>query len=359
MEKERNKKEPEKILIVDDISMNVKILENIIQEEGYEPLCALSAKEALEIMEVTMPQLILSDYSMPEMDGMEFCRLLKSNPRTREIPFIFITVADSSEEKKAAFEAGAVDFIPKPFERVEVVLRVNNHLNSYRIKQEMEDYNRMMHKMVAEQKKQLEREQENVLLALAKVVERRNIQTAKHLEKVGYNCRLLAQSLQLVPGYEQYITDTFVETIGIASKLHDIGNIVVSDDVISQQKEIDEEDGEGLKIHTEEGAKILEDIRQQSDSSRFLDMAILIARYHHAHWDGTGFPKGVGGDDIPMAARIAAVANDFDAMIGQCHGGEVHSVEDSVRIINERSGTFYDPHIVDVFNRVLKQLRTE
>ncbi len=121
---ESNKEKP-KILIVDDISINVELMQDIIESEGYEALCALSVQEALDIMNETMPQLILSDFSMPGMNGLEFCRLLKSNQRTRDIPFIFITVANSREEKEQAFYAGAVDFIPKPFEPVEVIMRVN------------------------------------------------------------------------------------------------------------------------------------------------------------------------------------------------------------------------------------------
>lgn len=359
MESEHNKKEPAKILIVDDLSVNVKILENIIQAEGYEALCALNVQEALEIMNKTMPQMILSDFSMPGMNGLEFCRLLKSNPRTREIPFIFITVANSSEEKKAAFSAGAVDFIPKPFERIEVIMRVNNHLNIYRIKQEMQDYNRMMHKMVDEQKKQMEKERENLLLALTKIIERRNPNMSHRLERVGYNCRILAQGLQLVREYENLITDEFVETIGTAARLHDIGNIVMPDTLVLKETLSDEEWLEAVKRHTDDGAAILEEISEGNHSSRFWDMSILIAQYHHANWDGTGYPESVKEKEIPLAARITSVINDFDCLCVGYHCEAPCSVEESVQIINKRSGTFYDPGIVDVFNKVVKQLHID
>lgn len=358
MSAENHRNKSEKILIVDDLSVNVAILENIIQEEGYEALCALSVQEALDIMNKTMPQLILSDYSMPGMDGMEFCKLLKSNPRTREIPFIFITVANSGEDKRAAFEAGAVDFIPKPFDRIEVVMRVNNHLNGYRIKQEMEDYNRMMHKMVEEQKKQVEKEQERVLLALAKIVEKRNVSGEGRLEQVGYNCRLLAQSLQLVPKYENQIPDEFIESIATASVLHDIGSLVMPEGAYAKQDTAAGMDREEIMRHTEEGAKILEEINGDNHTSPALDMAISIARYHHANWDGTGYPDNMKGTAIPLAARITAVANDFDALIGPRNGKEGHSVEESVKLMNEKSGTVYDPNIVEVFNKVFRQLKT-
>lgn len=358
MEYEQQKREPAKILIVDDLSVNVKILENIIKMEGYETLCALSVQEALDVMNKTMPELILSDLSMPGMDGLEFCKLLKSNPRTREIPFIFITVANSGEEKKAAFLAGAVDFIPKPFERTEVVMRVRNQLNSYYIRQEMQDYNRMMHKMVTEQKKQMEKERENVLLAISKIIERRNPEMGQHLERVGYNCRVLAQSLQLVEEFENQVTDAFIETIQTAARLHDIGNIVMPDALLLNKNSSLEERKVAVMRHAEDGAAILEEISADNSNSRFLNMATLIARYHHANWDGTGYPEHIQGRDIPLAARITAVINDFDSLMAGYHFGKPYSLEEGVKCINEHSGTLYDPDIVKVFNKVLKQLQT-
>lgn len=359
MENEAKRKSPPKILIVDDISINVGILENIIQAEGYESLCALSVQEALGIMDETMPDLILSDYSMPGMNGLEFCRLLKSNPRTRKIPFIFITVADSREDKKAAFMAGAVDFIPKPFEPVEVIMRVNNQLNSFRIRQEMEDYNRMMHKMVSEQKKQMDKERQNILLALAGVIEKRNVHGVRDMERIGCNCHILAQSLQLVPDYEMHITDDFVETIGIAARLHDIGRILTPDNIASGDSITGEEAREFQMKHTTEGAQILREINAGGVDSHFLDMAIVIAEYHHAKWDGTGFPENVAGNRIPLAARITAVANDFDLLLGRKYSDGQNPVEESVKAINGASGTYYDPGIVRVFNKVVKRLRTD
>lgn len=346
------KKEPPKILIVDDISMNVEIMESIITDEGYEALCALNVQDAIDIMREKMPSVILSDLSMPEVDGLEFCKMVKSNPITRDIPFIFISVLDTSEEKEQAFLAGAVDFIPKPFDRIEVIMRVNNHLNSYQMKKEMADYNRMMHRMVEEQKRQIASEQANVLLALAKLVEKRYHDMGSYLDDVGYNSRLLAQSLQLLPEYENEISDEFVETIEAASKLYDIGELVISDVVSMKENDSDE----WFKQHTEEGAAILEDIQTGQKNSRFLSMAASIARYHHANWDGTGYPK-LKGTEIPLEARITALVTGFDSMIRKKGQGENCSVEDSIQLLNERSGTVYEPAMLTVFNKIWRQMR--
>ena len=357
MEPEFLKKEAPKILIVDDISINVEILDSILSNEGYEVLGAGSVQEAINIMKKTLPSLILSDLSMPEVDGLEFCRMVKGNPKTRDIPFVFISVLDTSEEKERAFLAGAVDYIPKPFDAAEVVMRVNNHLNSYKLQQEMSNYNRMMHRLVEEQKKQIELEQKNMLLALAKIMEKRNEGIGNRRESLGYNSRLLAQSLQLLPKYENEISDEFVETIEVASMLYDIGSIVIPEGYRALNKEAGDDNSEYIKKQITEGAGILEEISRGQGNSRFLSMAIKIVKYHHAHWDGTGYPA-LMERDIPLEARIASVVIKFDALTGKENEGKAYSVEESIKMIKEKGGTIYDPDIAEVFGKIRRQMRT-
>ena len=352
------KKDASTILIVDDIDMNVEILNNIISHEGYGTLCAMSVREALELMKETMPALILSDLSMPEIDGLEFCRILKENPATRDIPFVFISVLNTSEEKQQAFEAGAVDFIPKPFDEVEVIMRVSNHLNSYRMKQQMWEHNRMMHKLIESQQEQIEREQKNVLLAISKIMQRRNPFEGNHLENVGYNCGLLAQGLQLLSAYEDEINDEFVETIETAAKIHDIGDFVLSGDNCSDTGKQKESIRDYDRKCADTAAEVLEDICSGQKPGRFLSMAVTIATGHHACWDGSGYPAWKE-KEIPLEVRIATLANDFDHLTAGEIDGEKHSVEESIRIINEKGGICYDPDIVLVFNKIWRQMRRD
>ncbi|MCM1058395.1 MAG: response regulator [Firmicutes bacterium] len=346
------------ILIVDDIDMNVEILNNIISHEGYETMCAMNVRQALELMKEKLPALILSDLSMPDIDGLEFCRILKEDPATRDIPFVFISVLNTSEEKKQAFEAGAVDFIPKPFDPVEVIMRLSNHLNSYRMRQQMAEHNRMMHRLIESQQEQIEREQKNMLLAISKLMQRRNHAESCHLEKVGYNCGLLAQGLQLLSAYEDEINDEFVETIETAAKIHDIGGFVLSKDDFSDGGETKGRSREYIEKCADTASLVLEDICDGQKPGRFLSMAITIAKGHHAHWDGTGYPAWKG-KEIPLEVRIASVANDFDHLTAGEIDGEKHPVEESVQIINERGGTSYDPDIVMVFNKIWRQMRRD
>ncbi len=355
METEYTTKSPPRILIVDDVDVNVEILDNIVSQEGYETLCALKVKDAIELIRQTRPSLILSDISMPEIDGYEFCRMLKNHPKTRDIPVIFVTALSNEEEKKKAFMAGAVDYIPKPVDAVEVVMRVNNHLAAYRMKQQMEDYNRLMHKMVEEQKSHLEKGQRNMLLSLIRIMERRHPYMKYHLKNVGHNSRILAQGLQFLPEYENEITDEFVECMDMAAKLHNIGSIVVPERMHPWEDGMDEVSPEYVQMCTEEGGKIIADINGENDDSLLIGMASRIARYHHCHWDGGGNPP-LKGKEIPLEARITLLANNYDTLTAGRNGMGGYSAEEAKEIINEKSGLIFDPDIVKVFNKIQRQM---
>ena len=351
MAEEGQKSEPVKILVADDVEITRFVLRDIIQEMGYQPMLAENGVQALGMAEQIRPQLIILDVSMPEIDGLEFCRMLKNDQATRDIPFIFITVLNTSKEKEEAFTAGAVDFIPKPFDNVEVLMRVSNHLNSYRLQQEMSDYNRMMHKLVEDQKNQIEKEHTNVLRALSRIVKKLDPEGGKHRSNVGYNCNLLAQGLQFSPAYEDEITDEFVEAIGVAARLHDIGRFLV------QEENSDRESMEYIKKCAEEGSSVIEEFGADQEHRGALEMTRCIARYHHAHWDGSGYPQ-VQGRQIPLEARIAAVANDFDEMTAPKREGTALTPEEGQKRIKEMSGIYYDPDVVEVFDKLHSRMRT-
>jgi len=345
------------ILIVDDIGVNVAILEKILAREGYETMTALSVRRAMEGIQQTRPDLILSDMSMPEIDGLEFCRMLKSDRATREIPFIFITVLNTSKEKEEAFLAGAVDFIPKPFDAVEVLMRVNNHLESYRMRQEMADYNRMMHRLVEDQKNKIEREHTNVLRALSRIVRRKDAERERHRDHVEYNSRLLAQGLQLSPAYEDEITDEFVEAVGLSAGFHDIGRFFMTKETARQDGGPKRENLEYIRQCAGEGDGIMKEFGAGEEGGGALEIAGHIALYHHAHWDGSGYPEAEGRQ-IPLEARIVAVANDFDEMTSKEYGEAACTVEEGLKLLNERSGTYYDSDVVEVFNKLYGRMKT-
>lgn len=344
------------ILIVDDVETNLLILENIIEGMGYIPKCAENAAAAAALISESLPQLVLLDVFMPEMDGYEFCERLKNNPLTRDIPVIFISAADSSEDKVRGFKLGAVDYIAKPFEVTEVTMRVNNHLKLHEMQQELERSNRRLHSVISSQARRIEDEQKNILYALAALTEQRDSDTANHMENVAYNCRMLAQSLQFSPEFTEEISEGFIDTIEVASRLHDIGKLRVPTDEIEEVDSGNQEEKQ-VRHHAEQGAEILERVYQNTPGNSFLPMAIEIARYHHACWDGSGYPGGISGKDIPLSARIAIVADNYDTLIGEEGQEETYSPQESLRIIKEGSGVYFDPDIVGVFLKIKNQLR--
>ncbi len=344
------------ILIVDDVDANLMILENIILEMGYAPRCANSASEATKLIAERLPQLILLDVFMPEMDGYEFCERLKENPITRNIPIIFISAADSSEDKVRGFKLGAVDYIGKPFEVTEVTMRVRNHLKIYEMQQELELTNRRLSSVINSQSRRIEDEQKNILYALATLAQGKDESVTNHLEHVSYNCRLLAQSLQFSPSFTEEISESFIDTIAVASRLHDIGNIQAPCNMLLGTGTWGPEEMKAVKRHVEQGAEILERVYASTPENSFLPMAIEIARYHHARWDGKGYPQNAVGKEIPLSARITIILDIYDTLMGERSYKRAYSKEESLKIIEEGVGIFFDPEIADVFFKVQKQL---
>lgn len=357
MEEQRMKEDMPHILIVDDLQVNVLILARIIEKMGYCPIQALNGKEALQEVRKILPQLILLDVSMPEMDGYELCRVLKSNKLTRDIPIIFISAMDKSEDRVKGLKAGAVDFISKPFEPMEVSMRIENQLKIYKMQKEMEAYNYRLNCLVNEQMKRIEEEQKNILYALAKVTEGRDNSIVGHLENISYNCRILAQGMQLSPKFENEITSAFIEKIGVAAMLHDIGKIQIPDEILLKPGSLNVDERKLIKQHTTIGARILEEIYDNAEKNDFLPMAINIARYHHERWNGTGYPEGLKEQEIPLCARIVSLVDIFDTLTGERCYKIGYTMEESLQIIEECKEIYFDPDIVDIFMRIQKQLK--
>lgn len=345
------------ILVVDDINANLVVLTEMIRNAGYIARPVTSARQALSAIEALLPHLILLDISMPEMDGFEFCALLKKNPNTRDIPIIFISALNQTEDKIRGFKLGAVDYIAKPFEVEEVTLRINTHLKIYKMQQELEIYNKKLYKIINDQIRKIYEEQKNILYALAKLSTARDGANGDHLDRVGKNSRLLAMSLQLTPGYKEEITNGFIDSIELAAPLHDIGKIAISDSILLKRTDLSSDEMQIMRTHSELGANTLKEIYSYNQQNEFIKMAIDIAWYHHENWDGTGFPKGLVKSEIPLSARIVSIVDVFDILISERCYKPAFSHEDSLKIINESAGKKFDPDIVKIFNKIQNQLQ--
>ncbi|MEZ3464559.1 MAG: response regulator [Lachnospiraceae bacterium] len=348
-----------KILVVDDVEVNLIILEEIIKNMGYEALLAQSVKEALEIISGSevLPRVILSDISMPETDGFTFCSMLKSDPYTKDIPVIFISAMDTASDLSKGFELGAVDYIPKPFEKTEVEMRISTHLKIYTMQKDLEENNRQLNLVVARQMEKLRIEQKNIMTALARLVESRENVSGSHYRNILYNSRILAEGMQLYPKFEDDVTDDFIDTIESSAGLHDIGKLMIPDHILLKNAPLDEEERRIMCTHAELGARTLMDIYEGVETNDFIDMAVDIAWYHHECWDGSGYPKGLKGTEIPLSARIVKVVDVFDAMVSERRYKEPIPLEQTLAYMQEQAGVIFDPDIIRVFMRIYRNFR--
>ncbi len=348
-----------KILVVDDVEVNLIILEEIIKNMGYEALLAQSVKEALEIISGSevLPRVILSDISMPETDGFTFCSMLKSDPYTKDIPVIFISAMDTASDLSKGFELGAVDYIPKPFEKTEVEMRISTHLKIYTMQKDLEENNRQLNLVVARQMEKLRIEQKNIMTALARLVESRENVSGSHYRNILYNSRILAEGMQLYPKFEDDVTDDFIDTIESSAGLHDIGKLMIPDHILLKNAPLDEEERRIMCTHAELGARTLMDIYEGVETNDFIDMAVDIAWYHHECWDGSGYPKGLKGTEIPLSARIVKVVDVFDAMVSERRYKEPILLEQTLAYMQEQAGVIFDPDIIRVFMRIYRNFR--
>ncbi len=347
---------PPNILVVDDVNANLAVLTEMIRKAGYVARPVTSARQAVSAIEALLPNLILLDISMPDIDGFVFCSMLKKNANTRDIPVIFITALNSTEDKIKGFQLGAVDYISKPFEVEEVTVRINTHLKMYKMQQELEVYNKKLYKIINDQIRKIYEGQKNVAEALAKLCIGGSRKEEAHMERIGSNSRILAISLQLSPKFKEQITNSFIDVIEKAAMLHDIGMLLI-DNGISQKAEQGMQEEEVFRSHAVKGAQTLEEILKLNPSNEFIRMAAEIAYYHHERWDGEGYPTGKASKDIPICARIVSIVDAYDTLMRAEIPDASCVQEEILNKINQGAGTLYDPDMVIVFRKIQNQLK--
>ena len=355
--KHETRKKSALVLIVDDVEVNREILSEIVIDMGYSTVLAESGAEALEKVSERLPDLVLSDISMPEMDGYELCRRLKANVKTRNIPIIFISAFDKTTDIVKGFELGGGDYITKPFIPELVKARVNVHLKLHEATQSITEANRRLQTSVNEQVRQMERERRGVLYALVGVASENSQYGSVYIERMRYNCRILAQSMQLSPQFGDVISDHFVDTVELAAPLCDIGNIGVPIDILQKKAALNDEEWEIMRRHTQIGTKLLGDLNVANDYNDFMQISMDITHYHHENWDGSGYPEGKKGDDIPLAAQIVAMSSMFCALTEDRSFRKSYSQEEALDIMRQEAKQKFNPDIFNIFCKVARQLR--
>ncbi len=346
-----------KVLIVDDVEANRFVLRDIIQEMGYQPILVEHGKQALKIVSRMRPQLIISDISMPEMDGYEFCEIIKKDAELRDIPIIFISAFDNPEDITKGFNLGGEDYITKPFIPEVVKARVRLHLRLYDTAQDLQESNRQLQTLVAEQVRQLELEKKNVLYALTRVARENACYDERHMERLCYNCRIMAEAMQLSAEYDDIISDSFVETIELAAPLCDLGNVAVPTDILQKKDSLSQEEAKVMQTHAMIGTRILQDVLNVGDYNDFIQMSMDIAHYHHENWDGSGYPEGIKGEEIPLPAQIMALVSVFCALTETRVYRDSYDMEAALEIMEKDSGVKFNPTLFDILKKIHRQLR--
>lgn len=345
-----------RVLIIDDVDTNRFVLKDIITEMGYQPILTENGAQALKIVERYSLALIISDIAMPVMDGYEFCRVMKENPNTRDIPIIFISAFDDPADVVKGFEIGGADYITKPFIPEVVRARVGLHLKLAESAAKMQEMNRKLQVSVTEQLRQVEREKRNVLYAVIRVARENAAYDEKHMDRMSKNCRLLTEAMQLSPKYDGVISDAYIDMIELAAPLCDIGNVAIPTDILQKKDALSKEERRTVEKHTVIGSRILRDIESQGDDNSFIQMSKEIARFHHENWDGTGYPEKRSGDDIPLSAQIVAVAGAYCAMTESRTYREAFTPEEALSVMEKDSGVKFNPDIFVILRKIYRQL---
>ncbi|MCL2044311.1 MAG: response regulator [Treponema sp.] len=332
------------ILVVDDMEINVMMLEEILKDD-YNVITANNGKEALDKLRTLaiLPKIILLDVMMPEMNGRQMFEILRVDATFKRIPVIFITAENDSESELLA--AGAVDFINKPFLPEIVQLRVRNQIK-------LKNYSDSLEQMVAEKTAEVTKTLDNALQGLANVIEHRDLESGEHVKRTQLYVHSLCDHL-IVSGspYAQEVFDLKPDVIMKSMALHDVGKIAIPDRILLKPGRLDPEEYEIMKTHTTRGKDIIAELGD-INSSLYLRHCEDICSSHHERWDGKGYPSQLKETEIPLPARLAAIADVYDALVCTRVYKPAFPYSEAVKIITDGSGTQFDPVIAEALGRI-------
>jgi len=346
------------ILIVDDSAGIIALLQSVLSPQ-YKVMAALDAEVGLRLANSPpVPDLILLDVVMPGIDGFEMCRRIKESPSTHDIPVIFLTSRSSPEDEERGFDIGAVDYIAKPISIPLVLARVRNHLKLKAVATFLRDKNAFLEAEVQRRTRDLQAIQDVTIMVLASLAETRDVDTGNHIRRTQLYVKALAQKLATQPRFADTLDEHTIELICKSAPLHDIGKVGIPDAVLRKQAQLRPDEFEVMKTHTRLGRDAIEHAELKlGHEVPFLRYAKEIAFCHQEKWDGSGYPQGLKGEEIPLCARLMAVADVYDALISRRVYKEPLPHDEAVRLIVEGRGSHFDPTIVDAFVLIADSFR--
>ena len=346
------------ILVVDDTPDNLTLMAELLSD-SYKVRAANSGEKALKFLQGEhQPDLILLDIMMPGLSGYDVIREIKANPATRRIPVIFLTAMSAAEDEKKGLEMGAADYITKPISPPIVLARVKTQLENKAAADFLLDQNHFLETEVAKRTRELSAIQDVTILTMASLAETRDSDTGNHIRRTQHYVKALAQRLKTHPRFASFLSDSTIELLFKSAPLHDIGKVGIPDRILLKPGRFTPGEFEIMKAHTTLGRDAIEHAEKQLGMEvEFLHLAKDIAYYHQEKWDGSGYPTGKRGDDIPISARLMAVADVYDALISRRVYKEGMSHEKALGIIVEGRGSHFDPDIVDAFVALQDEFR--
>ena len=340
-----------KIILVDDNMTNLDMGRNMLKP-FHEVYPAASATKLFEILEKVHPELVLLDIDMPEMNGYEAIKKMKADSRFADIPVIFLTAKNDESSELEGFELGAMDYVSKPFSAPLLLKRIANQLLIVRQKRDLKDYADNLEVKVRDKTKEVLNLKNAVLATVADLVEFRDRLTGGHVNRTQLYIQALIKELIDDGTYMDEISSWEMEFFLPSAQLHDVGKIAIPDLILNKPGRLDPEEFEIMKTHVSVGVEAIKKIMMKTDQHAFLNHALSIAGTHHEKWDGSGYPMALKGSNIPLEGRLMAVADVYDALISVRPYKKAFSHEEASKIIEEGSGSHFDPVLVEEFKKI-------
>lgn len=338
------------ILVVDDVLDEIAVLEEILRDT-YRVMTAMNGEAALSAAQGNpRPDLILLDIMMPDMDGYETCRRLTQNSATADIPIIFLTAKTGTVNEKLGLDLGAEDYISKPPSPPIVLARIKTHLRLKSTRDFLKNKAEYLESEVDRRAREIALVQDVTMIALGSLAETRDNETGNHIRRTQNYIKILAERLSNHPRFRQYLTPLYIDRLYKSAPLHDIGKVGIPDSILKKPAKLDPEEFAMMKTHTTIGYNaILAAERSLGSYSSFLSIARDLAWAHHEKWDGTGYPRGLSGDKIPLAGRLMAIPDVYDALISVRVYKAAFTHEESIELIRKGMGIQFDPDITLAF----------